>query len=194
MEIKITLDISDRLNAAIALIASALQTKTVTTAPEKAADLRVETPETVDVLEASPSPENVTDAKTDATAHENDVVNEDAKPKRVRKKSDAPKAEPAPKTAEPAQETTEPPTDPEPVEAPKDDPAPAAEAEPEPVSEPADAPAMTLDEIRAICVQAAKVGKTSVVTGYLNAHGAASLSKLDPALYSKLADTVKAAL
>lgn len=193
MEIKITLDISDRLNAAIALIASALQTKTVTTAPEKATDLRVETPEPVDVSEPVPSPENVTDAKTDATAPAiAEPSAEPVKPKRSHKKADAPKAD-APK-AEPAPETTEQLAEPEPVEAPKDEPAEAPKDEPEPVSEPADATTMTLDEIRAVCVQAAKAGKTSVVTGYLNAHGAASLSKLDPALYAKLADTVKAAL
>ena len=150
------------------------------------------------MLEPAPSPENAADAKTDATAPAiAEPPAEPVKPKRSHKKADAPKAEPAPETTEqpaepepveaPKDEPAEAPKD-EPAEAPKDDPAPATEAEP------ADAPAMTLDEIRAICVQAAKVGKTSVVTGYLNAHGATSLSKLDPALYSKLADTVKAAL
>lgn len=188
MDIKITLDISDRFDSALMRIASAIQAITVQTAPapiaspiackihipEKAPNSSVETPEPLDVPKPAEPPKSEPDAKTEAPAAANDETPvETPKPKRSHhKKVEPPKPEPE-KSAEPA-----------PVE------APAAEPEAETDA----APEMTLDEIRSVCVKAAKAGKTKIITDYLAAHNAESLSKLDPKFYPELSKIVEAAL
>ena len=80
-----------------------------------------------------------------------------------------------------------------------DDPKPAAEpAKTEPAkTEPAKAPeaddtalkAVTVDDIRALAIKAAKVGKMAAVTSYLKAAGVPKVQDLDP---SKFADFIAA--
>ncbi len=75
-----------------------------------------------------------------------------------------------------------------------DDPKPAAEPA---KTEPAKAPeaddtalkAVTVDDIRALAIKAAKVGKMAAVTTYLKAAGVPKVQDLDP---SKFADFISA--
>ena len=199
MDIKITFDISDKLDSALSRIASAIQTVRATEKPDAPAEaeiLPVETSEPVEVSKPAETVEVPAEAKADT---------QDA-PKRSRRKSEPKaepvKAEPAPEPAKedaPAEAEILPVETPAPVDVPK--PAETAEV---PAEEKADAPAeqkeesaaaeLTLDEVRAICVKATKKGKTKVVTDFLGAHGAASLPKLDPKFYSELAAVVEAVL
>lgn len=166
--------------------------------PENASDLPVETPEPSPVSKPVEPPKSEPDAKIESPAAAIDETPapdiakgeiEPSKPKRSHhKKAEAQKPEPQlepEKPAEPAEPEPEKPAEPEPVESP-------AELGSEPETDAA--PKMTLDEVRAVCVQAAKAGKTKVVTDFLGAHNAQSLSKLDPKHYAKLAEIVKAAL
>lgn len=150
----------------------------------KAPNSPVETPEPLDVPKPAELPKSEPDAKTEAPAAANgetpapeakdETPAEPPKPKRSHhKKVEPPKPEPE-KPAEPAPAAVEP--------------------EPEPEPETDAAPKMTLDEIRSVCVKAAKAGKTKVITDYLAAHDAESLSKLDPKLYVELSKIVEAAL
>ena len=72
-----------------------------------------------------------------------------------------------------------------------DDPKPAAEpAKAEPTKEPETAlKAVTVDDIRALAIKAAKVGKMAAVTSYLKAAGVPKVQDLDP---SKFADFITA--
>ena len=77
-----------------------------------------------------------------------------------------------------------------------DDPKPAAEpaktepAKAEPAKEPETAlKAVTVDDIRALAIKAAKVGKMAAVTSYLKAAGVPKVQDLDP---SKFADFISA--
>jgi len=193
MDIKITLDISDRFDSALMRIASAIQAVTVQTAPapiespiaceihvpKEAPDLLVETPESVEVSKPAEAPKNEPEAKIDPQA----AANDDTPAPEV--KDESPAEAPKPKRSHHKK-----------VEAPKPEPQAEPECDPEPEAEP-DAEGeteMSLDDVRAICVQAAKAGKTKVVTDFLAAHNAQSLSKLDPKHYAELAANVKAAL
>lgn len=156
--------------------------------PENASDLPVETPEPSTVSKPAETSKSEPDAKIEAPAAtidetpapepKDETPVEAPKPKRSHKKAEKP-AEPEP------QPEPEKPAEPEPAES-------AAEPESEPKTDAA--PEMSLDEVRAVCVQAAKAGKTKVVTDFLGAHNAQSLSKLDPKHYAELAKIVKAAL
>ena len=78
-----------------------------------------------------------------------------------------------------------------------DDPKPAAEpakpAKTEPVKAPEDGgtalKAVTVDDIRALAIKAAKAGKMAAVTTYLKAAGVPKVQDLDP---SKFADFMTA--
>ena len=72
-----------------------------------------------------------------------------------------------------------------------DDPKPAAEpAKTEPAKAPeTDLKAVTVDDIRALAIKAAKVGKMAAVTTYLKAAGVPKVQDLDP---SKFADFMTA--
>ena len=178
---------------------------------EKAPDLPVETPEPVEVPKPAEAPKNEPEVKIEARAAANDnapalevkdeTPAETPKPKRSHhKKVEAPKPEPE-KPAEPAPvESPEVESEPEPEPEKPAEPAPVespeveSEPEPEPEAQAESEPEMSLDDVRAVCVQAAKAGKTKVVTDFLAAHNAQSLSKLDPKYYAELAANVKAAL
>lgn len=182
MDIKITFDISDKLDGALARIANAIQAVTVQAAPASISEpvvcecviggednapadgeiLPVETPEPSDVPKPAEEEKAAPEPKSEAVAATDD---EPAKPKRSHRK----KAEP----------------EPEKVEAPA--PEPEKPAEPE-------APALDIDAVRAVCLKASKKGKTKVITDFLAAHDAASLPKLDPKFYADLVSTVEAAL
>lgn len=99
-------------------------------------------------------------------------------PKRSRRKSE-PKAEPAPViraayelSAAPA---TEPSTEPAPEHAQNDE----------------KAKALSIDEVRRVCLRATKAGKTQVVIDFLHANGAENLPSLDPSLYESLVKVVE---
>ena len=71
-----------------------------------------------------------------------------------------------------------------------DDPKPAAEpAKTEPAKVETDLKAVTVDDIRALAIKAAKVGKMAAVTAYLKAAGVPKVQDLDP---SKFADFIAA--
>ena len=71
-----------------------------------------------------------------------------------------------------------------------DDPKPAAEsAKTEPAKVETDLKAVTVDDIRALAIKAAKVGKMAAVTTYLKAAGVPKVQDLDP---SKFADFMTA--
>ena len=72
-----------------------------------------------------------------------------------------------------------------------DDPKPAAETEPAKAPEADDTAlkAVTVDDIRALAIKAAKVGKMAAVTTYLKAAGVPKVQDLDP---SKFADFMTA--
>lgn len=158
-----------------------------TDAPENASDLPVDTPEPSPVSKPVEPPKSEPDAKIDAPATAIDET------PAQETKDETPVEPPKPKRSH--HKKAEKPADPE------SQPEPEKPAEPEPVKSAApeneaktDAPEMSLDEVRAVCVQAAKAGKTKVVTDFLGAHDAQSLSKLDPKHYAELAEIVKAAL
>lgn len=153
---------------------------------EKAPNSPVGTRRFVKVSKPAEAPKNEPEAKIEAQAAANDdTPAEPPKPKRSHhKKVEAPKPEPQPEPEKPAE--------PAPVESPEVESEP--EPEPEPEAQAESEPEMSLDDVRAVCVQAAKAGKTKVVTDFLAAHNAQSLSKLDPKHYAELAANVKAAL
>ena len=71
-----------------------------------------------------------------------------------------------------------------------DDPKPVAEpAKTEPAKVETDLKAVTVDDIRALAIKAAKVGKMAAVTAYLKAAGVPKVQDLDP---SKFADFITA--
>jgi len=71
-----------------------------------------------------------------------------------------------------------------------DDPKPVAEpAKTEPAKVETDLKAVTVDDIRALAIKAAKVGKMAAVTSYLKAAGVPKVQDLDP---SKFADFMTA--
>lgn len=212
MDIKITFDISDKLDGALARIANAIQAVTVQTAPAPISEpvvcecviggednapadgeiLPVETPEPSDVPKHAEEEKAAPGPKSEAVAATDD---EPAKPKRSHRK----KAEPE-KVAEPEPEKVEAPA-PEPEKPAESEPEPEkpAEAEPEKVEAPApeakpEAPSLDIDAVRAVCLKASKKGKTKVITDFLAARDAASLPKLDPKFYAELVSTVEAAL
>ena len=211
MDIKITLDISDRFDSALARLVSAIQAVTVQTAPAPvscpivgeihipvdAPNSPVATPQFVEVSKHAEAPKSEPEAKMESPAAANDnAPAETPKPKRgLRAKAEPTETElireePAPAPA--------PEPEPEPEIAPEM-PAEPESAEPESAEfpeldfQPVE-PEMTLDEVRAVCVQAAKSGKTKVVTDFLAKHSAQSLSKLDSKHYAELAKLVRAAL
>lgn len=215
MDIKITFDISDKLDGALARIANAIQAVTVQTAPapicepvvcectiggdDGTADgeiLPVETPESSDVPKPAEEEKAAPEPKSEAVAATDD---EPAKPKRSHRKKAEPEkvAEPEPEKVEAPAPEPEKPAEPEPE--PEPEPEKSAGAEPEKVEAPApeakpEAPALDIDAVRAVCLKASKKGKTKVITDFLAAHDAASLPKLEPKFYADLAATVEAAL
>lgn len=209
MDIKITFDITPKLAELAERVCNAIERKALfIPAPDddpgyamldkifhraKAPNSPVETPEPVEVSKPAEAPKNEPEAKIDPKAAANDdapapeakdeTPAEPPKPKRSHhKKVEAPKSEPQPEPEKPAE--------PAPVESPEVE----SEPEPEPEAQAESEPEMSLDDVRAVCVQAAKAGKTKVVTDFLAAHDAQSLSKLDPKHYAELAANVKAAL
>lgn len=209
MDIKITFDVTPKLADLAERVCNALERKALFIPARdddpgyamfdslfprsKASDLPVETPEPSPVSKPVESPKNEPDAKIEAPAAAIDETPEPepkdetpvevSKPKRSHHKKVEKPAEPEPQP-EPQPEP-EKPAEPEPVE---------SQAEPETDTDADAVPEMSLDEVRAVCVQAAKAGKTKVVTDFLGAHNAQSLSKLDPKHYAELAKIVKAAL
>lgn len=208
MDIKITVDISDKLDGALARIANAIQAVTVQTAPAPISEripsaslnailcreieaaggeiLPVETPEPSDVPKPAEEEKAAPEPKSEAVAATDD---EPAKPKRSHRK----KAEPEPEKVEAPASEPEKPAESEP------EPEKPAEAEPEKVEAPApeakpEAPSLDIDAVRAVCLKASKKGKTKVITDFLAKHDAASLPKLDPKFYADLVATVEAAL
>lgn len=205
MDIKITLDISDRFGSALSRLVSAIQAVTIQTAPapiscplvgevtidapEKTPNSPVEAPEPVEVSRPAEGPKSEPEVKIEAQAAANDnTPAETLKPKRGRRaKVETPDPEPQVEAAPiPEPEPELEPAKPEEPEAPE---FPELDVSPVP-----ETPEMTLDEMRAICIQAAKAGKTGLVKGFLDAHNAPSLSKLDPSFYAELAEKVRAAL
>lgn len=211
MDIKITFDITPKLADLAERVCNALERKALFIPARdddpgyamldslfprsKASDLPVETPEPVEVSKPAEAPKNEPEVKIEAQAAANDdapapevkdeTPAEPPKPKRSHhKKVEAPKSEPQPEPEKPAE--------PAPVESPEVESEP--EPEPEPEAQAESEPEMSLDDVRAVCVQAAKAGKTKVVTDFLGAHNAQSLSKLDSKHYAELATIVKAAL
>ena len=204
MDIKITFDVTPKLADLAERVCNALERKAVFVPARdddpgwelfnplfphaKTPNSPVETPEPLDVPKPAESTKSEPDAKIEVPAAANNETPapeakdetpvEPPKPKRSHhKKVEPPK--PEPEKPEP-----EKPAEPAPAE------SPAAEPEPETDA----APKMTLDEIRSVCVKAAKAGKTKVITDYLAAHDAESLSKLDPKFYAELSKLVEAAL
>lgn len=191
MDIKITFDVAPKLADLAERVCNALERKALFIPARdddpgyamldslfprsKASDLPVETPEPSPVSKPVEPPKSEPGAKIEAPAA---AIDETPAPE---PKDETPVEAPKPKRSH--HKKVEKPAEPEPVEAP---------AEPETDTDAASK--MTLDEIRAVCVQAAKVGKTKVVTDFLGAHNAQSLSKLDPKHYAELAEIVKAAL
>lgn len=211
MDIKITFDVTPKLAELAERVCNALERKALfIPAPDddpgyamfdkifhraKAPNSPVETPEPVEVSKPAEAPKNEPEVKIEAQAAANDDAPapevkdespvEAPKPKRSHhKKVEAPKPEP--------QSEPEKPAEPALVESPEVESEP--EPEPEPEAQAEGEPEMSLDDVRAVCVQAAKAGKTKVVTDFLAAHNAQSLSKLDPKHYAELAANVKAAL
>ncbi len=205
MDIKITFDVTSKLADLAEHVCNALTVRKVCDCchpeafnedrygleldtPENASDLPIETPEPDLVSKHVEAQKSEPDAKIEASPAAIDETpapdiakgeTEPPKPKRSHhKKAEAPKPEPQLEPAEPEKPA-------EPVES-------VAESESELNTDAASK--MTLDEVRAVCVQAAKAGKTKVVTDFLGAHSAQSLSKLDPKHYAELAKIVKAAL
>lgn len=207
MDIKITFDVTPKLADLAERVCNALERKALFIPARdddpgyamldslfprsKASDLPVETPEPSPVSKPVEPLKSEPGAKIEAPAA---AIDETPAPE-VKDETPAPEVK-AEKPAEPSKpkrshhkkvESSKP--EPEkPAE-----PAPAA-VEPEPEPETDAAPEMTLDEIRSVCVKAAKAGKTKVITDYLAAHDAESLSKLDPKLYVELSKIVEAAL
>lgn len=165
-----------------------------TDTPENAPDLPVETHEPSPVPKPVEPPKSEPDAKIEAPAKaidetpapdkKDETPVEVSKPKRSHHKKAEKPAEPEPQPEPQPESQPEKPAAPEPVESA----SPESEAKTDAV------PEMSLDEVRAVCVRAAKAGKTKVVTDFLGAHDAQSLSKLDPKHYAELAESVKAAL
>lgn len=179
MDIKLTLDISDRLDAALSRIADVIQAVTIQTAPAAPSD-PVEYCLNISDAPAAAAYESTVDAKDILGVCEPVPVSENVAEKHVEAESDVPD-EPAP-VETPKPRRGRPPK----AHAPENSsPAPAAEPE---------TPEIDIDSVRAVCVKAAKSGKTKVVTDYLAAHNAASLTKLDPSRYGELIKTVQAAL
>ncbi len=84
-----------------------------------------------------------------------------------------------------------------PEPAPKSEPAPKPEPAPTtaPTNEPAQnaekAKALTIDDVRRVCLRATKAGKTKVVMDFLDAQGVKNLPALDPKLYDALVTIVE---
>ena len=80
-----------------------------------------------------------------------------------------------------------------------DDPKPAAEpaktepAKTEPAKVETDLKAVTVDDIRALAIKAAKVGKMAAVTSYLKAAGVPKVQDLDPAKFADFISAMKKA-
>ena len=202
MDIKITFDVTPKLADLAERVCKALECKDLSkpepsiwsipygelldrlhSAVENASDLPVETSEPSRVSKPVEPPKSEPGAKIEAQAA---AIDETPAPE---PKDETPVEAPKPKRShhKKVEKTAEPEPQPEPEKP----------AEPEPVESQTgtDAvPEMSLDEVRAVCVQAAKAGKTKVVTDFLGAHNAQSLSKLDPKHYAELAKIVKAAL
>ena len=213
MDIKITFDVTPKLADLAEHVCNALERKALFIPARdddpgyamldslfprsKASDLPVETPEPSTVSKPAETSKSEPDAKIEAPAAaidetpapepKDETPVEASKPKRSHhKKAEKPaEPEPQPEPEKPAEPEPEKPAEPEPAES-------AAKPESEPKTDAA--PEMSLDEVRAVCVQAAKAGKTKVVTDFLGAHNAQSLSKLDPKHYAELAKIVEAAL
>ena len=75
-----------------------------------------------------------------------------------------------------------------------DDPKPAAEpAKTEPAKVETDLKAVTVDDIRALAIKAAKVGKMAAVTAYLKAAGVPKVQDLDPLKFADFITAMKKA-
>lgn len=214
MDIKITIDVTPKLADLAERVCNALMVRKVCDCchpeaynedgygleldtPENASGLPVETPEPSPVSKPVEPPKSEPDAKiespaaaideTPAPEPKDETPAEDSKPKRSHHKRAEKPAEPEP------QPEPEKPAEPQPLsECVSFQGQSAAESESEPKTDAS--PKMSLDEVRAVCVQAAKAGKTKVVTDFLGTHNAQSLSKLDSKHYAELAEIVKAAL
>ena len=96
------------------------------------------------------------------------------------KPESAPTSEPAPTTADKMSAVPDP--------APKPEPAPTTASTPEPAQ---NAKALTINDVRRVCLRATKAGKTKVVTDFLDAQGVKNLPALDPSLYDALVTVVE---
>lgn len=86
---------------------------------------------------------------------------------------------------------------PKPAPTPESAPKPEPTPDPAPTPEPAtaqnaeQAKALTIDDVRRVCLRATKAGKTKVVTDFLDAQGVKNLPALDPSLYDALVTVVE---
>ena len=125
------------------------------------------------------------------------------------KSEPAPKSEPA-STSEPAQTAAYnlsavptpapkpapmpapmPASTPAPTPTPTPTPTPAPTTEPAPTQNAENAKALTIDDVRRVCLRATKAGKTKVVMDFLDAQGVKNLPALDPSLYEALVTVVE---
>lgn len=70
-------------------------------------------------------------------------------------------------------------------------PEPAPTPESTPVQNDEQAKALTIDDVRRVCLRATKAGKTKIVTDFLDAQGVKNLPALDPSLYEALVTVVE---
>lgn len=122
-----------------------------------------------------------------------------SEPKPAPAPAPAPKSEPKPEPAP----TSEPALEPKPklygvyamaeslASAPATAPAPAPEPAPAPVQNDEQVKALTIDDVRRVCLRATKAGKTKVVTDFLDAQGVKNLPALDPKRYDALVKVVE---
>lgn len=165
INVRVTLDASDKLAHLIQVLASAVSHSGK---PDPASVLR-----TASELSAVPEPtQKIAPAPAPAPAPE-------------------PAPEPAPKS-EPAPEpklygvysVTE-------FPAPEPDPYSTTAPTPEPAQMAEQSKALTIDDVRRVCLRATKAGKTKVVMDFLDAQGVKNLPALDPALYEALVTVVE---
>lgn len=101
------------------------------------------------------------------------------------KPAPAPTSEPAPTTAYKMSAVPEPASKSEPT------PDPSPTHEPAPAQNDGQAKALTIDDVRRVCLRATKAGKTKVVMDFLDAQGVKNLPALDPSLYDALVTIVE---
>ena len=175
INVRVTLDASDKLAHLIQVLASAVSHSGK---PDPASVLRTASelsavPEPTQKIAPAPAPEP---APEPASSHE---------PAPESASEPAPKSEPAP---EPklygVYSVTE-------FPAPEPDPYSTTAPTPEPAQMAEQSKALTIDDVRRVCLRATKAGKTKVVMDFLYAQGVKNLPALDPALYEALVTVVE---